>query len=114
MDRSQHLSACLADLCSEFIEVLWSSRDKSDSVARFGEETAVFVHTLSVQVGEEGGSTTYAVAAPVPVQDVRHPCLYPLRRKDLPLPLPIPATTNKGRTEDIFQVDKVMKKRREQ
>lgn len=40
-DRIQHLSTCLIELGSEFVEVLWSSGHESDSVAGFGEETAV-------------------------------------------------------------------------
>lgn len=40
-DRIQHLSTCLIELGSEFLEVLWSSGHESDSVAGFGEETAV-------------------------------------------------------------------------
>jgi len=68
--KIQHLCTCLIELCSEFIEVLWSSGDQSYSVARFGKETAVFVHTPLVQVGEKGRDIMYAVAAPVPVQDI--------------------------------------------
>jgi hypothetical protein len=40
-DEIQHLSTCLVELGSEFVEVLWSSGNKSNPVAGFGKETTV-------------------------------------------------------------------------
>jgi hypothetical protein len=69
----------LLELGSEFIKVLWSSGNESDSVARFGEETTVEYSYYQCMAEEERDMYIRGCSSGACTGGSETTCLYPLK-----------------------------------